>query len=181
MARTIIENTLEGEAPPDAPLREDGTNYNYCMYVDDYSSIVFADTPEELLETYIPGYSEMDEAERVYERIRFAQAASAAVQAQILFEEGVGEKDVTGEEWAVLTAPRNLAQPRADWWTCEVPLVVVETAYEPYTTVPRPASALADGKGAAPNLLWVRPGEEEDFLVSLHEIGYLFLMQSDAA
>jgi len=179
MATQFVQNTLEGEAPPIPPRHEDGSGYHYCMYMNGNEIIVFADTYGELLEALIPGYIEFEENEQIYHRIRLAQQVAATVQAEILFDDGVSEDTVTSEEWAILTAPRNLSQPRADWWECEIPLVVVETGYVPYTTIPRPASAIADGKpGATTNLFWVRPAEEEDFLFSLHEVGVIHLMEN---
>lgn len=171
MSAVVLRNNTEGDGPIEPPTHEDGRPYRYCMYFHGYSDVLFADEQEELIDGLIPGHNSMSEEDAAYHRIRLAQAAAAQVQAEILAE--VDPQTVSEEEWKTLTAPRGISQPRADWWTCEVPLVVVETGYEPFTDVPRPASGLSDGIADAPNLWWIRPAEEEDFLYSLHEVGYI--------
>ncbi len=174
MSSVLLKNNNEEDGPVIAPVHEDGTGYAYCMYFNGNSEVAFADTPDELINYLAPGYTELSEDDRDVARIRVATSAAAQVQAEVLYD--VTPEDVTQEEWAILNAPRSIEQPRADWWTTEVPLVVVETAYAPYTDVPRPASGLADGVADASNLWWIRPMEEEDLLVSLAEVGYLSLL-----
>lgn len=174
MASVLVRNNFEGDEPVTPPVHPDGSGYAYCMYLPGYTDVMFADSIEELLAGLLPGYPDMDEPEQAYQRIRLAQRAAAQVQAEVLAE--VDPDSVSADEWRTLTAPRTVSQPRADWWTCPVPLVVVETGYEPFTDVPRPASGLADGRADAENLWWVRPAEDEDFLISLHEVGYLRLL-----
>lgn len=169
-----MKNNLEADGPLIPPLHEDGTSFNYCMYTDGNMNVAFADDVEDLLNVLIPGYLAMSEADKDFSRIRLAQTVAAQVQAEIIFD--VDPSLVSEEEWKALTAPRGVSQPRADWWTCEIPLVVVETGYEPYTNVPRPASAVADGRIDAENLWFLRPADEEDFLFSLHEVGYIRLL-----
>jgi hypothetical protein len=178
MTAVVIQNTYSEEEPPSPILREDGTPMGYCMYFNALSHIAFADTYPELLDVLLAGYLDMTDVERLDARIRAGSNIAAQLQAAILFEEDVTPESVSEEEWRILTAPRSLPQPRADWWACPIPLVVVETAYHPYTDVSRPASALADGIAQAPNLLWIRPAEEEDFLRSLSELGVITLLES---
>lgn len=163
------------------------------MYLNNFTDVAFADEQADLIEILIPGYSAMSEEDQAFYRIRLAQSAAAQIQAEVLASMTIDDQPdgsylgtledgtqlrIAPEQWATLVAPRSLAQPRADWWTCPVPLVVVETSYEPFTTVPRPASGLSDGTAHADNLWWVRPAEDEDFLLSLHEIGYIRWMEN---
>lgn len=175
MSIVIVQNNLEIDGPVAAPVHDDGKGYRYCMYFNSDIDVAFADTYEELLDVMIPGYSEMSEEDQVFHRIKLAQTAAAQTQAMILAS--LEDNEVTDEEYQVLSAHRGLPQLRADWWTSEVPLVIVETSYQPFTDVPRPASALS-ATADAPNLWWVRPVEEEDFLISLHEIGFVRLMEN---
>jgi hypothetical protein len=161
--------------PPDHPL---GESWPLCMYYRDGLMVAFADSYEELLYALIPGYQDMAPEEQAYQRIRLAQGAAAQIQGRILAQ--IERQTVSDADWEVLVAPRGETQPRADWWTNEIPLVVVETSYEPFTDVPRPASGLNSDSDDT-NLWWVRPGDEDDFLVSLHEIGYVRLMQAAPA
>lgn len=176
MSVVLMRNNVEGDGPVIPPVRDNGTGYAYCMYFNGMAEVAFADSYLDLLEVLIPGYSIFDDAERDYQRIRLAQSVAAQVQAELISE--VEPEDVTESEWAALTSPRGVSQPRADWWTSKVPLVVVETGYEPFTSVPRPASGLPTDHPDRDNLWFVRPAEEEDFLVSLHEVGYLRMMEN---
>lgn len=175
MSIIVMKNNHEGDGPILPPTHENGSSYAYCMYFNGDAEVVFADTQDELLETLIPGYGAMSEDDKDVARILLASAAAAQVQAEILMD--VDPDSVTPEEWATLVARRDVSQPRADWWSSVVPLVVVETGYQPYTDVPRPASSLSSTQDAE-NLWFVRPVEEEDFLVSLHEIGYIRMLEN---
>ena len=175
MATVLLRNNSEGDGTVTPPLHEDDdSGFQYCMYLPGNFDVAFADSYEDLLSILIPDYSNMKEEEQVYQRIMLAQNAATRVQAEVLMEHDSSE--VTKEEWEALNSPRSVVQPRADWWSCPIPLVVVETGYEPFTDIPRPASALSDGNAVSPNLWWIRPIEEEDFLISLHEVGYIAVM-----
>lgn len=174
MAAVLLRNNLEGDGPVTPPLHEDGIGFQYCMYLPGNNDVAFADSYPELLDLLIPKYSEMNEEDQMFHRIKLAQSAATRVQAEVLMAHE--QSEVSPEEWEVLVSPRAITQPRADWWKCHIPLVVVETGYEPFTDVPRPASALSDGNAISPNLWWIRPVEEEDFLISLHEVGYIAVM-----
>lgn len=176
MSTVHVKNNAAGEGPVLAPLHEDGSSYPYCLYFNSDAEVAFADSIEELLDMLLPGYLNADDAARDLMRIQLAQSVAGQIQAEILFD--VDRADVSDHDWAILNAPRQLPQPDAGWWSNEIPLVVVETAYAPYTAVPRPASAIADGLADAPNLWWIRPAEDEDFLISLHEVGYVRLLMN---
>lgn len=159
-----------------APVKENGKGYRYAMYYNGFTDAAFADTHEELLSVLVSGYVEKDEASKMDSRILLAQNVASQLQAEIITE--VEEGTISEEELNILTAPRGLTQPAVHFWNSTVPLVVVETSYAPYTEVPHPTSALSKGTMDAENLWWVRPVEEEDFLVSLHEVGYIRLLEN---
>jgi len=175
MSAVVVQNNLESDGPVAPPLHANGAGYRYCMYFHGDLDVAFADDFEDLMGVLLDGYDEMSDEDQAYSRIRLAQSAAAQVQALILAE--IDPEALSDEDYAVLAAPRGGPQPRADWWVCKVPLVVVETSYQPFTDVPRPASGLSS-TADAPNLWWVRPAEDEDFLLSLHEIGYVRLMEN---
>jgi len=178
MSIVVGKNNRAEDGPVTPPEHPTGNPWPYCMYYRDGLAVAFSDSYEELLLALIPGYDDMDDDERAFQRIRLAQGAAAAVQSRVLAQ--VAEEDVSPEEWDVLIARRESPQPRADWWTSPIPLVIVETSYEPFTDIPRPASGL-ESPDATTNIWWVRPEEEEDFLISLHEIGFIRLMQATPA
>lgn len=176
MTTVQVKNNAAGEGPVLAPLHDDGSSFPYCLYFNSDAEVAFADSIEELLDVLLPGYLTADDDARDLMRIRLAQAVAAQVQAEIIFD--VDRSQLSDKEWEIINAPRQLAQPAVGWWSSEIPLVVVETAYAPYTSVPPPASSIADGLADAPNLWWIRPAEDEDFLISLHEVGYVRLLMN---
>lgn len=175
MSATVVKNSFTGDEPILAPLKEDGNGYRYCMYFNGDADAAFADTYLELIEMLLPGYSSLEEEDQDVARIQFAQTAAASVQAMILAE--LEEDQVTPEEYEILSVSRQLPQPEVRFWKTDVPLVVVETSYTPYTEVPPPSSALGSTRDV-PNIWWIRPTEEEDFLISLHEVGIIRLMEN---
>jgi len=159
------------------PMNEEGNPFRYCMGMPDGEDILYADGYPDMLEGLLPGYlATEDEVERAVMRIQLGAQVATVMQAEVLAN--TDPAAISETEWKVLTAPRvGSTCVRADWWTSPIPLIVVETSYVPYTEIPRPASGLSDGV-AADNLFWVRPAEEEDFLLSLHEVGFIRLMEN---
>ncbi len=177
MSYEIVKNIYQGaEDSLLAPVKEDGRGYRYAMYYNAFADAAFADSHDELLSVLIPGYTSKDEATRMDARIILAQNIASQIQAEILAE--VSDEDLTDNEFAILTAPRGLRQPEVRFWSNDVPFVAVETSYAPYTKVPKPASTMSNGAYDAANLWWIRPVEEEDFLISLHEVGHIRLLEN---
>lgn len=183
MATVIMKNSFEGSDAIVPPRHADESGFQYCLYKPGNFEVAFADTYAELLEVLIPNYTHMDEDEQILSRIRLATSAAVRIQTEVLltpeYEELIDAGLVSQEELSVLNTPRAIQSPRADWWKCKIPLVVVETDYEPFTETPRPASALSDGTAVSPNLFWIRPVEEEDFLISMNEVGYITVMTNN--
>lgn len=183
MATEIVQNTREGEAPPAPPTREDGTLYPYAMHFDGYKSVAFADTPEDLIGVLIPDYADLStEDERLTARILLAVTAQTAVQAQINASTEVDQPEhweaLSDAERQVLLGDR-VEQPHGwgdgplgDVWESEIPLVLVETGYAPYTAYDRPLSAEGDVEEPS-NIIWLRPVDEWEFLRSLARAGYV--------
>ncbi|MGY1684430.1 hypothetical protein ACI8AK_02455 [Geodermatophilus sp. SYSU D00867] len=177
MSAVVMRNTRQAEAPPTPPLREDGSLHLYAMQFDDGERIAYADTPEDLLAALVPGYAERTDQQRLEARIRLAIRAQIAIQAGInadLTPEAAAV--LTAEEWAVLNGSRH-EQPRVDFWDPDVPLVLVETGYAPYTDVDQPISGMADVQDP-PNIIWLRPVDEREFLESLHRSAFINLMKA---
>ena len=171
----IIKNNNEGDGAIVAPLQENGQGYRYCLYTPGYYDVAFADDYIDLLAVLIHGYRELNDDDQTVARIRYATSAAARTQAALILDKP--EITISKAEMDILMAPRALPQPRADWWTCEMPLVVVTTSYEPYTKVPRPASGLGDVANAD-NLWWIDPTDEESLLTTLNQMDYIRLMEN---
>ena len=168
-----MQNNIEADGPVIPPVQENGAQYEYCMYFNGLSEVAFADNMIELYDALIPGYSKLSEEEQILALIRLAAAVSAQTQAEILAD--VDQTQISEKDWNILTAPRSLPQPEVALWANEIPLVTYETAYEPFTSIPKPASAL-NGTSDAENLWILRNAEEDNFLISLHEVGYIRLL-----
>lgn len=173
MSTVMMKNNQEGDAKILPPIHEDGSTFIYCMYYNQDQDIVFADTTGELLNTLTPGYLKASPEDKDFLRIRLAQRIAAEIQADLLVKPA---EHLSDEEWDTAITPKNTSIKTPTLWTSKVPLILVETSYVPYTPYERPTSPHQGY--AAENLWWIRPQEEEDFLVSLHEIGYIRIMAS---
>jgi hypothetical protein len=154
------------------PSRPDGTRYRYEMICDNRWSRLYDDSVEGLLSYLIPGYRHLDENQRLGARIRHAVDSQVVLQAQLnVFFRGATR---SSEEEALLLGPRHI-QLEVDTWECEVPLVLVDAYYAPYTDIQKPRSAILD-VAIPPNIWWLNPAQGEmDYLLSLHEASVIDL------
>lgn len=186
MTSVVIRNSREGEEAPVSPVHEDGTRYPYAMHFDGRKFIGYADTPTDLLALLIEGYEDLDSQEAQVARIMLAISAQVAVQAQINSEAmGTGSWErLSIAEQGILNGPR-FEQPHGwgdpedmgDVWEADVPLVLVETGYAPYADVDKPISGIADVLDP-PNIYWLRPVYEWEFLESLARTGFIALSEA---
>lgn len=181
-----MRNSRAGDEAPLSPVHEDGTRYPYAMHFDGSKYIGFADTPAELLGLLIPGYAEKDPQEQQVARITLAVGAQVAVQALINAESDPDVWEALSDaERTVLNGPRfeqphgwsDPEDPLGDVWESEVVLVLVETGYAPYTDFDKPISGVADVLNP-PNMLWLRPIDEWEFLESLADAGYISVFEA---
>jgi hypothetical protein len=170
----VIPNVKENSHLPVAPTRIDGYKYRYEL-ITPYLRI-YADTPTELCESLIAGYSEAIGAEDLlYElRLRYSVATQVQLQAFILAEADLST--CTASEIALMGSPRD-TPPHLTVWEADVPLVLVESYYEPDGNLPRPTGFPRSGKEPESNLIWLNPSEELTFLWSLHFAGVLTLAE----
>jgi hypothetical protein len=173
----IRKNVRRGSATP--PLRDDGALHAFAMFFDGDERIAYADAHEDLLAVLIDGYAAMDEQDRLAARIRLAVRAQVRIQAALNADvDPAVWNALDAEDREVLTGSRH-EQPRIDFWDPEVPLVLVETGYAPFTDVDQPISGIADVR-YPPNMIWLRPAEERDLLESLDRAGFIRLHQAVA-
>lgn len=184
----------DNSAPPPA-LRLDGTNFPWRMFFEDNSRIADADTPAEMLDLLKPGYLDAgDETEKLELRTELARSVQALARAVSLANISKENLEKMKEwEWNVLnfgggdsgapmdpygwgdgTGELGVANPDVvDFWSSDVPLILVETSYQPYTDIHRPISHLGDYYKSLPNMIWLRPQDELTLLRSLSQIGYI--------
>lgn len=183
----MIRNSRGGGEAPTSPVHEDGTRYPYAMHFDGGKYIGYADSPAELLGLLINGYADLDPQGQQEARIRLAIGVQTVVQAAINAEAMSSDawEELSDEERAILNGPRY-EQPHGwgdpegmgDVWESEdVPLVLVETGYAPYSDIDKPISGIADVLNP-PNIYWLRPVDEFEFLTSIANTGHIDLYEA---
>ncbi len=140
--------------------------------------LTFADTHTEILGALIAGYADIADTptghdQAVISRYEHAVAVATATQGALCAQAGdAGRFDPAGESEEVLTAlftERDRpfvgidrpAGGRSYDWQHDVPLVLLDTDYEPYTGRRTPTG----------RIVWLRPALESSYLDSLAEIG----------
>lgn len=173
----VIPNTTTADGDvPAIPLRPEGTPYRFEMGFDAFRSRAYADDTSDLLGCLIPGYAELNDDQRLHARLDHAVRTQVTFQAVI--NHAHSSTAATPEEWAVLEATRAVP-PAITEWGCEIPLVVVDLFYEPFTETPAPVSTIAD-VDEPPNLYWLKPSDEVAYLVSLAAAGFISLNEHQA-
>ena len=178
---------------PAPEVKDDGSNYPWRMFFDNNQRIVDADSLEELLLFLIPNYDVMTEENKKLARVSLAShvrmLARSTVLANLTPETAEKIKDW---EWDVLTYGDDEGEGTADpygWgdgsqpigtdnpdvmdeWSSEVPLILLDTNYYPYTDILPPVSSEGDYEEVK-NIIWLRPNTEMLLLTSLSRIGYI--------
>lgn len=167
----VIANTVEAAGEITPPFKNGSDPYRFEMVFDDGKGRAYADDADALLTAMIGGYGTMTEPARLAARLHLAVRTQTTLQALII--EHVGLEGVTPDEYAVLMASRA-TPPDVNVWNCLVPLVLVDSFYAPHGSLPAPISGLGDVEYPE-NLLWLRPQDPFEFLVSLHEVGLIGL------
>ncbi len=163
---TILQNTSKAELPIEPPIKKDGSYYPLEMLFNGLWECVYSDTYDELLEILIPGYIAGNEEERAYLITSYFQQAAAIAQA--LFLNNFDPSEYNDEEKAILLA-HKYNPVEIDTWASEIPLILLDVCYEPYTNVAKP-QAVGDGV-----ILWLKIGNAETVLRSLSSIGNINL------
>ncbi|NAZ74281.1 hypothetical protein GTQ99_02410 [Kineococcus sp. T13] len=169
----MIDRLARGQVRPPRPLlRPDGSRFALAVSYGGNGWIAYGDVPADLLDALIPGYCGLDDQARLVARIRLAYRAAVAAQALVLAEADSKElRALRPRERAALLRPQHEAV-RLECWSSPIPLVLVDTAYAPFTSVDRPISAVADVVDP-PNMMWLRPQDEWELLESLARSGYV--------
>jgi hypothetical protein len=156
---------------PTPPRHPDGTLYQYELIDPDDRWRAYADEPADLVAELIPGYAEAGEADRAAARVSLAERLRAAFQAELLavVDEDEDEDELTEQQ---RLAFNGAADPAAiTQWTGNTPLVLLEGAYAPAGTLPRPVAE------PPAEILWIDPLEDGALLSSLHYLGLLVLAE----
>lgn len=172
---------------PSPETKPDGSGYPWRMFYNGNQMIADMDTTGEALEVLIPGYIAGTDEQRLSDRVQLAETvqtlAKATILADISAEDDAKlapwEKEVlffSGDPygWGSGENPVGSAQDddNFDLWSQEIPLVLVNTSYAPFTEIIKPVSSEGDYEEVK-NIIWLRPDNELSFLNSLSRIGYI--------
>jgi hypothetical protein len=158
----------------EVPVRAPGTPYEYEMICDNGWTRFYGENTASLLGHLIPGYETLSEYDQAVARIQHAINTQTGLQAALLV--ALSDTERTDAEQAILTADRR-TQPHIELWSCDIPLVLIDAFYAPYTTIVRPVSA-QHAELDAPNVWWLNPGAgEHPYLISLANAGVIGLHQ----
>lgn len=174
MSAIVVLNAVEQEASP-VPHKGDGSPYGYEMIFNDAHYRAYADTVTELCEALIDKYVDLDnDIDRAAARVEYAIGEQRRLQAGLntLFEEAMAA--ATEAEQQVLLAPEDEV-PEVGTWEADVPLVLVDTDYQPHGDLPRPVGRPRGGGADDSNLIWIQPASEAELIASLDAAGLISL------
>lgn len=143
------------------PTKPDFSYYKYELidYISD--ARVYSDVLSEIVEYLAPGgssdYSIL---------LKHAVDVQVAMQSQILnfYHDAL----VSEEEFTLLTGIRH-EQPQISIWSCQVPLILIDSFYAPYTSIQLPYGQFIE---PSDNIIWLTPGKgAEEYLRSLDALG----------
>lgn len=143
------------------PEHPEGGRWAVIWAAADSPRTIFADSVSEVIAEIIPGYAEAWEKDdfdqllnlRINVLVQLANVAQAGALAAV-------DEPLTEEQIKTLLASKEEPVKIRDWEPA-VPLVLIVSCYEPYTTSPRPNGAIK----------WLSPESEVDFLASLSTLG----------
>jgi hypothetical protein len=168
VTQTIASGLPVGELPFNAT----GSLFGFALVRGE--STTFSDDMSDLVGAIIPGYSAVtDDEEALLARWRCAAATATEVQQLIAAANGL---DPSVESEDTLTAlftdrgelvPDGLIGPGG--WTHQVPLVLLATDYEPFTSTPKPGG----------NIQWLDSSTERAFLRTLSDLGVCMFYTHD--
>lgn len=169
---TITQTINSGRSTDAFPFSPTGALHRFALVRGEMT--VFSDDMSDLIGSVIPGYAGLSLEDATIERWKCAAATATDLQ-QLMA--AAGGLDVAVESEDVLTAiftDRANALPdgslTAGEWTHQVPLILVATDYQPFT------SALAPNG----NVQFLDPSSERAFLVTLAQTGVWQFYTHDA-
>jgi hypothetical protein len=159
---------------PQPPVRADGTPHAFEIVYDEAGRRMrgYSDNVSDLMEAVCGSqYADADAEQRDVLRIVRSLELAEQLQIELVAEDPDGYNALSPAEQAAVDHRRSTPCPLAEW-AAELPLVLSDIHYQPHTDVP-PVQSLQADEGTPPNIIWLRPADEWDFLVSLDAAGFL--------
>lgn len=133
-------------------------------WVTEDGAAIFADSLSDIVGEIIPGYNDLDDDHpddlHLQARIDMLAPLAARAQAVVLAELASQEVHLSEAELNAALRDKELPAGIARWNPAE-PLILLTTAYDPYTDEPKPEGSI----------LWIDPTNEAAFLSSLNKLG----------
>ena len=152
---------------PVAPLTPVGLPYQLRWVDHDHGGdLVYAETADDLLDQWLPGYAAADPSEQALLR--------DGLVAQLLVDAESNGITLTPDQESILLADLD-QMPDITRWEPPVPLVLLEGMYRPYTDRLPPLSGI-DGDVRDPsNIIWLRNCHADGYVQSLAAAGVIDL------
>ena len=158
---------------PVAPLTLAGQPYQYrWVDHDNGGDLVYAETADDLLGEWIPGYQDAEPSGKALLRAEHAVRSRDALVAQLLVDAENNGITITAEQEAILLTDLD-QMPDIERWDPPIPLVLLEGMYRPYTDRLPPISGI-DGDVQNPsNIIWLRNAHPDSYVQSLAADGII--------
>lgn len=170
----VTQTISSGQSVSQFPANPSGSLYRFALVRGETTT--FSDSVSDLVGAIIPGYGAGTGDEEAL-IARWQCAAATATQVQQLIAAGAG-LDPAAEDEPTLTAifadragPLPAGSLTGGAWGHEVPLVLLATDYEPFTSVPAPRG----------NVLFIDSSTERAFLRTLAALGACEFYARDSA
>lgn len=181
MTRVLLANNRASRdtVAPAPSVDENGLAYPWRMFFNGGSEIVDASDLDELVDVLIPGYLDLDTAGRMEARVKYAQGLILRLKASVLVSLSNEDREAL-EDWELefLEAdPTVVTWEKEDdetirVWKSDLPVMLIDVYYAPYTDTPRPISKHGDFDTTA-NVVFFKAIDDESFLTTLRNLGQI--------
>lgn len=103
-----MSNNLAADGAVKAPVKQDGSEYFYCLYYDTGSRVVFSDYLDQLVSKIIPGYLNLEAARRESARFLCLRGYFTKMQFVLLEKGKVNTDSLSDEQWLYIMNPDRL-------------------------------------------------------------------------
>lgn len=168
----VTQTISSGPSAGSFPTNDTGSSYRFALVRGEVST--FSDDLADLVEAIIPGYAVLDNDEALIARWQCAAATATQVQELLAvandLNPGTESEDVLTAIFTDRANPLPEGSLTAGAWEHRVPLVLLATDYEPFTSTPAPTGKVQ----------FVDPFSDRAFLNTLAQLGLCQFYTHDA-
>jgi hypothetical protein len=115
-----MSNNLAADGAVRAPVKEDGSEYTYCLYYDTGSRIVFSDNLGLIVSKLIPGYLSLKEPQQELSRVSYLRGYFSQMQLMLLEESKQNNDSLSDEQWAYIMNPDRVEPVKSSYENFEL-------------------------------------------------------------